>query len=715
MELLNMKNPGQFQTQIQAACQARQRLQQLLRHGVLDVDGGSLDISAVVAVAYHGCIAKLTTDPIVVEKLEASVQVLRDHLDKGYHVYGVNTGFGGSADSRTDRVVALQTGLCQLLQAGILTDSDKVNDESSRDQGRSGSHAMPNPWVKAAMLVRCNSNARGHSAVTVSVINSILKLLEHRVTPVVPLRGSISASGDLIPLSYIAGAIEGNPDVYVHVQGPDKPRLMPSREALSLAGMEPQVLGPKEGLGLVNGTSFSAALASLVMYETHQLVVLVQGISAVALEALMGNAESFHPFISAIRPHDGQMECARNILSFLQGSNLAQGVRTEKSHTRQGLMQDRYALRCVPQWIGPQLEDLLLAHKQVTVELNSTTDNPLIDPESGEILHGGNFQAVSITSAMEKTRTCLQMFGRLIFSQATELVDPTLNNGLPTNLVADDPSLSFTMKGVDISMASYMAELAYLANPVSSHVQAAEMRNQSINSMAFVSSRYTMQAVQIVSLMCACSLYIGCQALDLRVLHLTYLETIRPQLHLLTSEIFSTYLPDTELAALADSLNDSIAKTWPTTTRLSIPERVQAAVESAMPALLNALKDRQGLELSTLNKWKEQAIALLNQTYQQTADAFFKRQTTEEHLGAGAKILYRTVRWGLGVPFHQGFVEQPTADNDTMDGRAKKTVGSWISIIYEAIRDGRLMAPFMESLTNETGGVDTKTQRMSRL
>ncbi|KAE8350256.1 L-Aspartase-like protein [Aspergillus coremiiformis] len=720
MDLCNMKTPYGFQTHLQAAYQARRRLQKLRRDGVFEVDGVSLDISAIVAVAYYGCIPKITTDPTVRERIEASVQVLRHHLDKGYHVYGVNTGFGGSADSRTDRVVALQAGLSQLLQAGVLVASDKENNANLKCGGRLNSHAAPVPWVRAAMLVRCNSNARGHSAVTLSVMKSILRLLESRITPVVPLRGSISASGDLIPLSYIAGAIEGNPDVYVHVQNSNTPQIMSSRDGLLSAGIEPQVLGPKEGLGLVNGTSFSAALSSLVLYETHQLVVLVQAISAVAVEALMGNAESFHPFISAIRPHDGQMECARNILSFLQGSHLAQGIQSENSHTRQGLMQDRYALRCVPQWIGPQLEDLLLAHKQVTVELNSTTDNPLIDPDSGDILHGGNFQAVSITSAMEKTRSCLQMFGRLLFSQSTELVDPSLNNGLPTNLVADDPSLSFTMKGVDISMASYMAELAYLANPVSSHVQTAEMRNQSINSMAFVSSRYTMQAVELVSLMCACSLYIGCQALDLRVLHLTYLNNIKPQVYLLTSDLFSTYLSGPELTNLTESLWESISKSWPTTTRLSIPERVQAAAKNAVPTLLESLKEKQGPGLADVDQWATKAVALLNKTYQDMEDAFFSHQNTEEFLGAGAKILYRTVRRGLGVPFHLGFMEHPTADSNTLNSRSKKTIGSWISIIYEAIRDDRLMSPFMEYFTSGSSSDDDSLPkrmplRMSRI
>ncbi|KKK12458.1 hypothetical protein P175DRAFT_0534267 [Aspergillus ochraceoroseus IBT 24754] len=684
-----------FQTHLHTTLQTWQRLQRLLGEGEFELDGTKLDIPAVVAVAHHNCKPKITKDAAVLEGINASVRVLKEHLDKGYSVYGVNTGFGGSADSRTGKVVALQSGLLQLTQAGVLLSSDKGGDENTKLD----SHAMPASWVRGTMVVRCNSNIRGHSAVTLPVLESMIHLLGNQITPIVPLRGSISASGDLMPLSYIAGVIEGNPDVYVQVQRDEKREIMKSSEGLQSVGMKAIKLGPKEGLGLVNGTSTSAAVASLVMYEAHQLAVLVQALSAMGVEALTGTAESFHPFISAVRPHDGQVECANNLVSFLQGSKLAQGLETQKALDRPGLIQDRYSLRCAPQWIGPQLEDLLLAHRQVAVELNSTCDNPLVDVKSDSIFSGGNFQAVSITSAMEKTRLCLQMFGRLIFSQATEMIDPSLNHGLPTNLVADDPSISFTMKGVDISMASYMAELGYLANPVSSHVQSAEMRNQAVNSMALVSTRYSMQAVEILSLMCACDLYIACQALDLRALHLAFLENAKTQLHIVTSGLFSQYLSESDLAILGNSLSQYLTQAWPTTNRLNAPDRVHSVIENALSILLDTLKSHQGPSFGDLDTWKTQARDALNIVYQETADAFFQKQHTAELLGEGSKILYETVRRELGVPFHQGFVEHPTIDNDMLDGRSKKTVGSWISIIYEAIREGRLLGPLMKSFT----------------
>ncbi|KAL4910326.1 hypothetical protein BDW74DRAFT_50846 [Aspergillus multicolor] len=693
------RNPTVCQPHLDTTIQAWCRLQDLRRDGGIEIDGTKLDIPGVVAVAYHNCIPKITEDPNILKDIDASIRILHDHLDDGYSIYGVNTGFGGSADSRTDKVVALQSSLLQLTQAGVLLESDKSDNSSTLLD----SHAMSAAWVRATMIVRCNSNLRGHSAVKLPVLQTMVQLIQQRVTPIVPLRGSISASGDLMPLSYIAGTIEGNPDVYVQVDGPDKLRIMKSNEGLQHVGMKPQKLGPKEGLGLINGTSTSAAVASLVLYETHQLSVLVQALSAMGLEALMGTTESYHPFISAVRPHNGQIECANNLLSMLRGSKLAQTMDGQRDQDRPGLIQDRYAFRCVPQWVGPQLEDLLLAHRQVMIELNSTCDNPLVDVKSRNIFSGGNFQAVSITSAMEKTRICLQMLGRLIFSQATEMIDPSLNNGLPTNLVADDPSLSFTMKGVDISMASYMAELGYLSNPVSSHVQSAEMRNQAINSMALVSARYSMQAVEVLSLMCACDLYIACQALDLRALHITFLRHAKFQLRCVTGNIFSKHMPKSVLVGLHESLDRHLTQSWPTTNRLSPDDRVHTVVENAIPVLLDTLKSYQGPTLTDLETWKTQACDLLTVVYQKTADAFFLEQHTPDFLGDGSKVLYKTIRQELGVPFYQGFIEHPTLDSETLDGRLKKTIGSWIAVIYEALREGRLMDPLIQTLASTSG------------
>lgn len=408
----------------------------------------------------------------------------------------MNTGFGGSADTRTKDLRSLQSALLQLTQAGILVESEMAQPNHSIHGN--GSHSMPIPWVRATMLIRANNAIRGHSGVRLKIIEGITQLLRNRVTPVIPLRGSIFASGDLMPLSYIAGVLEGNSDILVHVQQDNRTRIMSAPEALHLSGLKTFVLGPKEGLGLINGTAASAAVACFGMHESKKLVSLAQLLVAMSCEALLGNTESYHPFISSVRPHPGQVVCASNILRFLKDSKLAVSL-DEQDRFKPGLFQDRYALRGTPQWLGPQLEDLDAAIRQLAIEINSTSDNPLIDTKTGGIYSGANFIALSVASGMEKTRLSLQIIGRLLFSLSSELINPTLNRGLPPNLAADNPSLSFTMKGIDISMAAYMSELAFLANPVTSHVQLAESNNQQINSLALISARYTLQAGDILS------------------------------------------------------------------------------------------------------------------------------------------------------------------------------------------------------------------------
>lgn len=596
----------------------------------------------------------------------------------------------------------------QLLQSGVLVSGDYksgVEDSIVPTQ----SHAMPSDWVMGTMLIRCNSVARGHSAVSVQAIEAIIRLIQQQIVPVVPLRGTISASGDLMPLAYIVGAIEGSPGIYVRMGD----RVCAADQMLATIDAAPITLRPKEGLGLVNGTATSAALASLVLYETHHLALFAQAVTAMAVEALRGSRDSFNPFIAETRPHDGQIEAAANILSLLEGSQLARGqssvsngrpLTPPERPAQEGLLQDRYALRTASQWIGPQLEDLLLADRQVSVELNSTSDNPLVDRAAGAIYSGGNFQATSITSAMEKTRLALQMLGKLLFAQCTEMIDPGLNNGLPTNLVADDPSLSFTMKGVDISMASYMAELAYLANPVSSHVQTAEMHNQAVNSLAFISARYSMHAVDLVSMMTACSLYVACQALDLRVLQLTFFLALRPLWRESLQTTLKPFLSAVALEELFERLCDASETAWAAQSRLDLSERCERVVDAMLPIILPRLTEQSDAScsspLAALHDWRVTATVMIRTAYLGVVKRFVQEPNTASYLGAGSHKIYRAVREGLGVPFHRGFIEHPTVINGTcgtIDGREKKTVGQWVSMIYEALRGHRLSRDIIDA------------------
>lgn len=556
------------------------------------------------------------------------------------------------------------------------------------------------------MLIRCNSNIRGHSGLSRPVVDTIIEMLRRNITPIVPLRGSVSASGDLMPMSYIAGAIQGCPDISVSIVSPQgRHEIIKAHEALKSTGIAPITLGPKEALSIMNGTAASTAVGCLALHDARRLAVLSQLLTSLTCEALAANVEWALPFVGEIRPHRGQIEVAQNIRTFLSGSKLARGLAKTEQRCEVGLIQDRYALRSSPQWIGPQLEDLALAASQITIELNSTTDNPLIDSARRTIHSGANFQATSITSATEKTRQCLQMLGRMLFSQTAEMINHDFSNGLPTNLAADDPSSSFTLKGVEISMAAHQSELGYLTNSISSHVHSTEIHNQSITSLALISARYTTTAIEIVSSMAACSLYTACQAVDLRVMHQTFLQHFEGT----ALEVFTTGLMESIPHPIIDNAFalfwTSLCKRWYETAALDAHERC----EQATLTLIIILAQTPGLPptvlLEQICKLQKHLAAHMLEAYLIHRDYYCSQPTTTDYLGYGTAKLYQFVRQNLGVPMHRGLVENPHpgAGGTTLDGRPKKTIGSWISIIYEAICDGRIHDEIMRCV--ETCGL----------
>ncbi|KAF2681789.1 phenylalanine ammonia-lyase [Lentithecium fluviatile CBS 122367] len=673
------------------------------------VDGESLDIAKASFVGKHKVNASLSDDAAVRNKIDRSVDVLNQHLAEGRTVYGVNTGYGGSADVRCEphEMHTLQQAFLQHLNCGILPTSPPADSPENAH-----SSSLKEQWVRAAMLIRANSVARGHSAVRSSTIVTLLELLNREIIPIIPTRGSISASGDLSPLSYVAGMLEGNPGVYCWAGPPGSRHATPASKALASANITPITFEPKEALGLVNGTAISAAAASLTLSSMHNLFALGQLLTAMNVEAILGTATSFAPFISRVRPHPGQAQVASTIFSALKYSKLATGLLESQPHT---LAQDRYSLRTVPQWLGPFLEDLLFATEQLTVELNSTTDNPLIDPDTGAIYHGGNFQAVSVTSAMEKCRLAAQAIGRMLFSQFTEMVNPATNRGLPPNLCADEPSTSFTMKGVDTNMAAYMSELSFLANPVHNHVVCAEMGNQALNSLALVSARYTDSAVDILSIMCACTLYGVSQALDLRAMHCIFEEKLQYAVHQTTATMLQA------LGTCPKAQDEASEKVWQyihaeleKTTTLDTNARFAKIITGAKAPLLSVLEEEATEHptlLSSLKQWTERNTATAVHMYNTTRTEYLATGSAAPLLGRASKRLYSFVRQDLKVPMHRGVVDHPMykapASSGVDDTWRKKTIGHWISVIHGAIKSERVMDVVVECLREgleEPGG-----------
>ena len=486
---------------------------------------------------------------------------------------------------------------------------------------------------------------------------------------------------------------------------PDGQRIkVPSNEALERYGLKPITYAPKEALGLLNGTAFSASVGALAVYEASMQCLLTQATTAMAVEAMVATDASFAPFIhEECRPHPGQIESAATILDMLQGSKLAQHMADEKlqllSNEMEGsLRQDRYPLRTSPQWIGPQVEDILHATNTIVQELNSTTDNPLIDVKGDHVAHGGNFQAMAVTNAMEKIRLSIHHFGKLTFQQQTELINPAMNRGLPANLAATDPSLNFHAKGIDIALAAVTAELGYLANPVSTHVQAAEMSNQAVNSLALISARYTIQAIETLSMLQAWSIYNLCQAFDLRALQRKIASGLSAQIEKSIADFFSTWINDADQKMLAARVFHSLNHRLDETSARDLHSRLSDAYMQAGYELIQyftKLPSGGGSDpLRTIIAWRNASADQTYALYRRATDEFLANPNgchASPLLGRSKKI-YEFVRRTLKVPMHG------QENNTDFKEGIKQSIGGYASVIYEALRNGDMYGVLIDMM-----------------
>lgn len=446
-------------------------------------------------------------------------------------------------------------------------------------------------------------------------------------------------------------------------------------------------------LAILNGTAISASVTALATSEAHQFLIIAQILTAATVEALLGSAGSFDPFIAEVRPHRGQIEIAANIRVFLSGSRLTNQARHDGDvHEGRQLAQDRYATRTLSQWLGPLMEDLLAAQAQVDVELNSTTDNPLLDRD-GRIHHGGNFQAASLTSATEKTRYALQMIGRMIFAQSSELLNVSMSNGLPPNLAPDEPSTSYTAKDLDINMSAYMAELAFLGNPVSTHVQSAEMGNQVINSLALLSARQTHHSLEVLGLMLATHAWTTCQALDLRAMQANFEDALLPVLEEITNEVFAEHVEAQLLVRLRRRAVSSIFSAIKESTKLDAVDRFKDIAQAALPVWMQLPSDCQSRTTSAstlelIRVWTTRVAKTSRVVFVRNRDSYLEHPDAVPYLGKASKRIYQYVRTELDVPFCRGLVDYPTFVEEGVDSGKKKTIGHQVSIIYAALRDG---------------------------
>jgi histidine ammonia-lyase len=408
-----------------------------------------------------------------------------EHYDEAQGVaYGITTGFGELA-----RVKIPAEDLLTLQRHLLLSHACGVGEP------------LPDEVVRALLLLRAASLARGLSGVRVEVVEALLALLNHDVTPIVPSRGSLGASGDLVPLAHASLVLIGEGEARV------KGKIVSGRDAMAAAGLAPLTLQPKEGLALINGTQMMSALLALAIHDGWNLVRNAEVAAAMSIEALLGSVAPFDARLQAARPHPGQAETAAHLRALLAGSGIVE------SHAGCDRVQDAYSLRCAPQILGPVRDALRHAQERLEVEFASATDNPLIF-EDGPI-SGGNFHGENLGMLCAYLAPALAEVAALAERRVARLVDPRLSEGLPAFLVERSGLNSGLM------IPQYVAAALVLENQILVHPAVAGSLPTSANQEDHVSNgavgalmvRQILQnAERVVGIEYLCA----AQALDLR-------------------------------------------------------------------------------------------------------------------------------------------------------------------------------------------------------
>jgi histidine ammonia-lyase len=479
----------------------------------LILDGHSLTTSEIFS-AVNDFDVEIMISNETEARIAASRQLLNQLVDENRVIYGVNTSVGGFVNwlIPTNNAQELQENLI----SAVATNVGPYLDDSV---------------VRAAMLTRLNSLARGASAISVENFNKLLKIYNAGIIPCIPSKGSLGASGDLGPLACIALVATGK------WKAKYKGAILPGKDALIQAGIEPMKLGFKEGLSLVNGTSVMTGFASLLIEQTISLVKTYDIISCLTFESLKVKKKPFNPIVHQQKPHQGQLQTAKNIWTLLKDSQMIvdeldvekklQEYTTKEPLSTEAPIEDAYSIRCTPHILGPIRDSLRWIQSIITNEINSSNDNPLILSDCQEIFHNGHFHGQYISMSMDYLGICLTTLSNLSDRRIDRFMDKHHNNGLPPFLCKEQPGLRLGFMGGQFMATSLTAENRSLCHPLSTQSLTSTGDFQDIVSLGLIAARRAKELYENAVYILSFELLCGTQAAEIRNCQLLSTSTKR--------------------------------------------------------------------------------------------------------------------------------------------------------------------------------------------
>jgi histidine ammonia-lyase len=451
---------------------------------VIKLDGRSLTINQVHHIAFS------KAEDIRLELCDTALQKMKDArnyvhgiVEKGEPVYGINTGFGALSNVHVKKedLATLQINLIRSHCTGT---------------GRPFSREL----TRAIMVLRANCLTSGFSGIQPEIVQLLLDFINYDVNPVVPEKGSVGASGDLAPLSHIALALMGEGEVVYDG------KLVNSSFAIDQISKTPAVLGPKDGLALINGTAVMAALGACAVVEAENIMKIADISAVMTLDGVKGTSRAYHKGITSLKPHPGQIETCNNLNNLLEGSEI------KDSHDDCGKVQDPYSLRCVPQVHGACRQTLRHAREVISIELNSVTDNPLIFLEQDDVVSGGNFHGEALAFAMDYLAMGVAEICNICERRIEKMMNPTFSD-LPAFLTKNS-GLNSGLMIAHVTAAALTSENKYLCHPASVDSVPTSTDKEDHVSMGVTSGRKLHEVIDNAKTVLGIELLCNTQAMD---------------------------------------------------------------------------------------------------------------------------------------------------------------------------------------------------------